>query len=154
MTVNAFVARPLLLATILSIVSCTKPDGIHLSEVYGYAPVTPRGSAVAYLTLRNDSSVSVQIESIKSPDFALVELHESIERNQQIFMQAIRNAVLQPGEQLELRPGGKHLMLMSPDSDILPGTNSRITIRFRDGSNVTALLVLHDRAAPPPGLAQ
>lgn len=144
--------RPL--ATLLLLVAaaaagCSSDDRLVVTDAYGYAPVTSRGSAVVYLRLHNNTPTEITIKGFRSSDFALVTLHETIERSGRMFMQPIRQLVLPPGMTVELKPGGKHLMLMSPRHDILPGTRGKLRIEFDDNRVVPVEIEFHDRSAPP-----
>jgi hypothetical protein len=48
-------------------------------------------------------------------------------------MLPLDRVVLHPGERVEFRPGGRHLMLMEPDGQVAPGKRVRVEFELADG---------------------
>ena len=92
-----------------------------------------------YVTLTNNSDMTISITSVTSPQFANIEMHETIIENNIARMRPIDELVIAPGNTVKLKRGGKHLMLMQPDASI-----DSITLNFYADD----LLVLSVSATP------
>ncbi len=71
-----------------------------------------------YLRLANRSDRPIRITSVKSPQFARVEMHETVVSDGVARMRPIESLTVGPGETLRFEPGGRHLMLMQPDEPL------------------------------------
>jgi copper(I)-binding protein len=100
-----------------------------------------------YGVLRNSSSDAVVIESVDSPAFEDVHLHETSIEDGQARMAPVDSLTLPAGGRAVMRPGGLHLMLMSPVRMLERGDSARIRFHLSDGATLTAEFVV--RSAPP-----
>ena len=87
-----------------------------------------------YMTLHNPHSEAVSIVGLRSESFASVEVHRTLMQDGMMRMEAVPDLTLNPGETVQLAPGGLHLMLMQPVEPTRPGEVHRIVIEFDDGS--------------------
>lgn len=69
----------------------------------------------AYMTLSNPGDSAISIRGASSPDAADVSLHETRSTADGVTMRAVESLTIEPGEQVQLEPGGLHLMLMGLD---------------------------------------
>jgi hypothetical protein len=91
------------------------PDApLVVSDLDIRAPRPGTQMGAAYLTLVNGQDEALTITRVTSPQFAAVELHESVEEDGVARMRALPALEIGPGETMRLAPGGKHLMLMRP----------------------------------------
>ncbi len=111
---------------------------------------TPPGISVAagYLVLRNDGTNVERLIGLRSPQAASVALHESQLSGGIMRMRPVASLVLAPGERLELRPAGKHLMLTGLRSPLLAGAGLSVTLTFDHAGALTATLVVGEGPAP------
>lgn len=92
------------------------------------------GTAVAYLTLRNEGSAPVRVVGASTPVAESVEIHESsVENNVARMQPRPEGVVVPPGGTVRFEPGGLHLMLMKPHADLKAGQSFTLTLRFDDG---------------------
>ena len=70
--------------------------------------------AAAYLDITNQSGMAIRITSVTSPDYELVEIHETTIEDGVARMRAIPMLEIADGETVTFERGGKHLMLMRP----------------------------------------
>jgi len=82
--------------------------------------LTPQIPAAGYLTLHNDSEYAAVLTGAAVPD-VVVPAHSSV----------------------TFRPGGYHLMCMSPLPPVSPGRSVPISLSFKDGSTVTAMFPVY-----------
>ena len=87
-----------------------------------------------YMTLHNAQSSAVSIIALRSEAFASIEIHETLEQDGAMQMQAVPVLTIEPHTSVKLAPGGLHLMMMNPAQPSKPGDVLVITIELDDGS--------------------
>ena len=70
--------------------------------------------AADYLDITNQSGTAIRITSVTSPDYELVEMHETTIEDGVARMRAIPALEIEDGDTVTFERGGKHLMLMRP----------------------------------------
>lgn len=116
-------------------------DDIHVSggHVRGLPPSAENTSA--YMTIANHSGREIVLTGARTDVAGHVMLHETVERpDGQLAMRHVMSVAISPGESLELRTGGLHLMLMDLSSPPAPGDEVELTLVFRDGLEKTVSL--------------
>ncbi len=103
---------PLLLFALLTS-ACTTAEKAPLSATDAriMPPVPGVTKRAAYLTLVNNGDAAISLTSVSSPQFAVVEFHQTIVASGVARMRPLRELVIAAGESVRLEPGGKHLML-------------------------------------------
>jgi hypothetical protein len=87
-----------------------------------------------YMRIYNPGSKAVSILSVSSDAFSNVEVHQTIMQDGLMSMEQVPALTIEPNSQLDLKPGGIHLMLMHPFEPTRPGDKIRITFELSDGS--------------------
>jgi copper(I)-binding protein len=87
-----------------------------------------------YMTIHNTQTEAVSIIAISSDAFASVEIHQTIERDGMMGMEAVPTLTIEAGASVQLAPGGLHLMMMNPTKPTKPGDTLKIVIELDDGS--------------------
>lgn len=96
-------------------------------------PVVPMRAG--YVTISNPSKQAHEIIAFQSESFERVEMHESQLDDEGVLRMVQLESIVLPAESsVELRPGGKHLMLVSPLNDLQTGDRVNLTVTFQDGS--------------------
>ena len=110
----------------------------------------PPGTAMlaGYAVLHNRGDEALSIDTVSSAAFASVSLHETSEENGVSKMRALPSLVIAPGASVELAPGGKHLMLMQPSSEVAAGKSVNILFVLGDKARVNATFSVRDDAPP------
>ncbi|TNF87005.1 MAG: copper chaperone PCu(A)C [Gammaproteobacteria bacterium] len=85
-------------------------------------------------TLHNAQSKTQRIVAVHSESFASVEIHQTLMQDGMMRMEQVPALQIEPGETVQLAPGGLHLMMMQPAQPTRPGEVHRIEIEFEDGS--------------------
>ncbi len=108
----------LISVSLLAITSCQRVSGppLEISNISVFAPLPGTSTAVSYMTVKNNTRTDIVISAIDSPQFELVELHETRIEDGIARMQKLGELVVPPQSTVLLEKGGKHLMLMSPRS--------------------------------------
>jgi copper(I)-binding protein len=97
------------------------------------------GMTGAFGILHNDSETPVTVVSASSDVANLVELHETVaDATGEMVMRPVTGFEVPAGGELELAPGGDHIMLMGLVDPIEPGEEITIVLTTNDGSTLTA----------------
>ena len=95
------------------------------SDVVVTPPLPGASMSAGYLTIRNNSSDTIELTAVTSPQYGRVEIHETIIDNDIARMRPLDGLLIPAGQSLILEPGGKHLMLMQPKDSI-----NAVTLNF------------------------
>ncbi len=95
----------------------------------------------AYMTLTNNSRDDIRITRITSPEFAAVELHETVVEDNVSRMREVPELVVPASASVTLKPGGLHVMLMRKT-----GGDDAVSLKIWSGD--TALLTLETSYTP------
>lgn len=102
-----------------------------------WAKAAAEGMSAAFGKIENNASKPVTIVAAKSPYAKAVQLHEVVMKDGMMVMQEKKGGfTVKPGETLELKPGGNHLMFIGLNKTIKPGTTVPITLYTSDGGFV------------------
>ncbi|MBF0152313.1 MAG: copper chaperone PCu(A)C [Magnetococcales bacterium] len=107
----------------------------------------------AYMVLKNASAKPVVLTSVTTPDFAKVELHETVQHQGQAHMQAVKELSIPARGHVTLQPGGHHLMLIAPQKNtpLRTGDQVSLTLTFKEGKplTVTAMVKKDIKSSSP-----
>ena len=88
-------------------------------------------NTAVYLTIQNTGSSMDHLVEGDTPIAEGVELHQSVLAGEVVRMRRVEKLTLPPGELVELRPGGLHLMLLGLRTSLNPGDTFPLTLRFQ-----------------------
>ena len=83
-----------------------------------------------YVTIANRSANPIALLGADSPDYAMVMLHRSLERNGVERMEPVERMDIPAHGSAALAPGGYHLMLMRPIHPVAPGDTVHLHLHF------------------------
>lgn len=96
-------------------------------------PVVPMRAG--YVQIRNPTKQAHEIISLQSEAFDRIEMHETRMIGGTMSMQELDTLPLAPGFTEELKPGGKHLMLIGPRQALEIGQDIDVIATFEDDSS-------------------
>lgn len=129
-------------AALIALTGCSAPaeeaaatngEPLEFSESWAKATDTPMTGVFG--DLKNVSDEAVTIVGGEA-DFAdLIEVHETVEdgTGSTKMQEKEGGFTIEPGETLELRPGGDHIMFMKMNKELVPGEEVTYTITFEEG---------------------
>ena len=122
--------RSATLALCLLAGACSAPEGppLSISSVLVLAPLPGTYVTAGYVTLHNNSSRPITIKGVTSPQFAQVEMHETVIRDDVARMTSIEPLIVDAQSSVLFEPGGKHMMMSRWPTDIVPGMP--VTLEF------------------------
>lgn len=88
------------------------------------------GNGAVYGTLRNTGRERDALVAAASDAAATVELHETANDGGVMRMRPLPRFEVPAGGALELKPGGRHIMLLGLRQDLRPGASVRVTLTF------------------------
>ena len=103
--------------------------------------------AAGYFKLTNNGRKALTLVGAECADFGMVMMHRTIERGGISTMRPVHAVTLAPGKSVVFAPGGYHLMLMRPKHPLRPGGRLPITLRFGDGSSLSAEFLVQSPGA-------
>lgn len=117
--------------------------GLALNDGRLVLPAVKGNPAGGYFTLVNGGDKVVTLAAVTVTGAARAEMHETVGE----AMSPIEKLELKPGETVEFKPGGKHVMAFELDPSLAPGGTTEITLTFEGGDKLSATLKLEARGA-------
>jgi len=102
------------------------------NSVINLSPVDGRPGS-GYFTLTGGRS-DVYLEAVSSSYIQRIEMHETVEKNGMMSMQAIENVLVPGGEKVNFEAGGKHLMVFGVNPIVVRKGTVDLTFIFSDGT--------------------
>ncbi len=93
-------------------------------------PVVPMRAG--YIDIQNDSAQEVIITGMQSDAFEKVELHETKMKDGMMQMVQQENFVIPANASIQLKPGGKHIMFITPLRSLEIGDKVEVVVSFND----------------------
>lgn len=104
-----------------------------------------RGETSAlYMRVANRGDEPVAIVAAETAAAGHVQFHETIVEDSIARMQVLDRLVIGGGETLELRPGGKHIMLSQLTQDLAPGGQLAFRLILDSGERIDLSAAVHD----------
>jgi periplasmic copper chaperone A len=94
--------------------------------------------AAGYFTLKNDTGSAIDLVGASSSACGMMMLHQSKEVNGAEKMLPVKSISIPAHGSVSFATGGYHLMCMSPANALTVGAKVPVTLKFADGSAVTA----------------
>ena len=96
------------------------------------------GNGAAFMVVLNGLDADVQFVSVESAASEVVELHETVNDDGVMRMIPQEDGFAIPaGGSVELKPGGKHVMLINLVEQLTPGNQVELTLNFDGAESIT-----------------
>jgi periplasmic copper chaperone A len=98
----------------------------------GWARATPAGATVgvAYVTITNKGKTSDRLIGASAPVAGRAELHVNLRDGDVVQMRAVSAVEINPGDLIEFKPNGLHVMLVDLSQPLKEGDHFPITLTF------------------------
>ena len=106
-------------------------------------------TSAVYMQLSNTGEETITVVDADSTVPNIVELHETIIENDVARMEPVPAIVIEPGETVELRPGGKHVMLIDLTQSVAIDDEVEIELTFESGETATLTALVQDMMMDP-----
>lgn len=121
----------LCVTSLLAAACASAAGGIVVKDAFTRASPTGANTGGAFMTLVNNGKDADRLVSASSPAAQNVELHETVDDNGVMKMEPRPEGWEIPaGSTLELKPGGKHIMLIGLAAPLEAGKKIRMTLNF------------------------
>lgn len=100
-------------------------------------PAAAGGSTAAYMQIKNGANQPDRLVSAEFAPAGMVELMDTTIVDDRMQMVTISEIEIPAGGQVELKPGGLHVMLMNLKEDLVEGQTAALTLTFEQGGSVT-----------------
>jgi len=134
------------MVTLLVATAIAHAEG-KLSVYDAWVRAAPPGSQVmaGYATLKNTGDAPIKVLTVQSDAFRQSSIHETVVDRGVSRMRELPRLDLEPGATIEMKPGGRHLMLSEPRHPIVVGEKVEMVFLLADG---TRLETAFDVVAP------
>lgn len=126
----------------------------NLNIGHPWSRATPKGATLAagYLTIKNNGSEPDRLVG-GSADFAgRFELHEMKMEGGIMKMRSLPNGIeIKPGQTVELKPGGYHLMFPALKAPLEQGQKVKGTLRFEKAGTIDVEYAVEAMGGAPQG---
>src|SRR5262249_5944436 len=119
-----------------------------LEIVSPWARATPKGSTVTagYLTITNKGNEVDRLIGGSAAPASRFEVHDTITENGVGRMRQVKSLEIKPGQTIEFKPGGMHVMIMGLKQSLSQGQTLKGTLVFEKAGTVAI-----EFAVQPPG---
>lgn len=113
----------------------------------GWARETPPGKSMtaAYGRLHNSGDEALIVTGVSAAAAAHSSLHETRIERDRSTMRPVSNLTIAPGEQVELVPGGMHIMLMKLDAPLVEGESIDICFKLENNEDTCSAFPIAKR---------
>jgi hypothetical protein len=141
--------RRILIATLVWAAAGSALAQVNVSSAWARSTVPGQGGTGAFMTLV--SKDGGKLLGAASPVAGVVELHEMAMDNNVMKMRAIAALELPAGREVQLKPGGYHVMLLDLKRPLKVGEKVQIELRLetREGKRITQPVEVEVRSTAP-----
>lgn len=145
---KAILAAVILAAAATSSHAATwRMGGIEASNAWS-RPAAAGMTGVAYFTLRNTGAKPVSLTAVESPLAAAASLHQTTLAGGVSRMEPSGPVSISPGQTVEFKPAGRHVMLEKLKSPLKAGDRVPTVLVFSNGARIKIELTV---SPTPPG---
>lgn len=119
-----------------------------------WARATPKGAKVGggYMTIINTGTAPDRLISGATGISGRFEVHEMSMDNGVMKMRELRDGVeIKPGEKVEFKPGGYHVMFTGLTQQLVQGESFKATLQFEKAGPVEVQFAIEGLGAQSPG---
>ncbi len=116
--------------------TAVETDTILIEEPWARPAPSAGGVSAAYFRITNTGSLTEFLVAAETPVAGTVELHTHIMDGDVARMRMVPRVELVPGETVEFRPGGLHVMLMDLKGPLPEGEEFMLTLLFEASPSI------------------
>lgn len=140
-----------LIVSMILLLACTyKKTDAEMDQKENQAEVEERvrpaasgGTSAAYFTYTNSLSTADTLISVESDFAGMTQVHESYENEDGMMgMREQKGVILQPGEEVQFKQGGLHIMLMGLSQELKSGDSVTVSLNFTMAGEVSKRLAV------------
>ena len=113
-------------------------DVLRVEQIRSRPAPLAGGTGAAYMYVVNPTDTADQLMAVSSPVAKVGEIHETVNDDGVMRMVPQPDGFeIPPMSVLELKPGGKHIMLIDLDAPLEVGDEYELTLTFREAGEMT-----------------
>lgn len=113
-----------------------KAGAIEIDHPYARSTAAGQLNGGGYMKLVNGGSAADRLVSVSAGVARSVELHEMTMDGNVMRMRQVDGIALQPGQAVELKPGGYHVMFVGLKAPLKAGDTFPMTLKFEKAGEV------------------
>ena len=147
MKTSRFVTLKTLALLAFGISTSTNGFAGDLAVAEAWARETPPGKTMtaAYGRLQNSGDKALVVMGVSAEVAAHSSLHETRIERDRSTMRPVSNLTIAPGEEVELAPGGMHVMLMKLDAPLVEGESIDICFKLENNEDMCSAFPIAKR---------
>lgn len=111
-----------------------------------WSPLAPPGRTMAgFMTLSNTGDDPIALIDGQSPQFGRIEIHDMVNDEGVMRMRRLDQLLINPGEEVVLKSGGFHIMLMEPRGTFEAGDQIELVLLDEAGQRHATELEVRPR---------
>ncbi len=127
---------PLIIVTTLSSHFAIADDKLEIDDAWiAEAPPVSKVMA-AYMEIENETRQDRQATSMQCKEFERAEFHRTVDKDGMARMEHQQVLNIPANSELELEPGGYHIMLFNPARPLKAGDKTDCSMKFDDGTTI------------------
>jgi copper(I)-binding protein len=124
---------------------------VEVTDAWARATAPTMKAGGAYMTLTGKGAPD-RLVGASTPVARMTELHRTVNDNGVMKMLPVDGIGLKPGETVEFKPGGYHVMLMGLRQQLKPGDTFPLTLTFANSPPQTVTVTVGGPGAMGPGM--
>lgn len=124
-----------------------------LEIAHPWTRATPKGAGVGggYLKITNKGTAPDRLTAVSSDAAGMVEVHEMKMSGSKMEMRPLKGGIeIKPGQTVELKPGGYHVMFMHLKQPFEQGKRIKATLTFEKAGKIEVEFVVDAMGAQAP----
>ena len=102
-------------------------------------------AAAGYLVIKNKGDESEYLINLESLFSKNIELHEMTMIGEVMKMKKLSNGIeIPPGKEIELKPGGFHIMFKNLNKELLAGSKEKVILYFKNTGKIIVSFEISD----------
>jgi copper(I)-binding protein len=114
-------------------------------EMPAMASMDGASNSVIYLTIANSGTGADRVTAASSDVAEAVEMHRTEIKNNVASMRAVQAIEVPPKGEVQVNPGGYHLVLVHVRRELRAGGSFTLTLTFEHAGRVPVTVTVHDQ---------
>lgn len=132
----SFIAATVMSVALAAAPAAAQTGAVTAADAWVREAPAGRPTTGVFVTVKNAGNAARSIVSGEASVGDTLELHEMVRENGMMRMSPVKAIAVPAGGQVELKPGGLHLMLFGLKKALVPGDTVQVELTLDDGSRV------------------
>lgn len=112
------------------------PEGLMVQDAYIRALPPGVPNSAVYMVMMNHGDQDIEVSGLSASVSDSASIHETLNDDGMMRMQALERVIVPAQGELELVPGGMHVMLMGLQQSLKEGDSVTLTLEFANSDNM------------------